>query len=78
MAGELNHPGTYTLPSFANVFNALYQAGGPNETGSFRNIQVYRKSKLVGQVDVYEFLVRGNENGNIILQDNDVIIVPPV
>jgi len=78
MAGELNQPGTYILPSFANVFNALYLAGGPNETGSFRNIQVYRKSKLVGQADIYDFLTRGNEKGNIILQDNDVVIVPPV
>ncbi|AEL24466.1 SLBB domain-containing protein [Cyclobacterium marinum] len=78
MAGELNKPGTYTLPSFANVFNALYLAGGPNEIGSFRNIQVYRDSKSVGQVDVYDFLVNGNQKGNIVLQDNDVVIVPPI
>jgi protein involved in polysaccharide export with SLBB domain len=78
MAGELNQPGNYTLTSFANVFNALYLAGGPNETGSFRNIQVYRDSKLVGQVDIYDFLVRGSQNGNITLQDNDVVIVPPI
>ncbi|GAB2994721.1 SLBB domain-containing protein [Cyclobacterium sediminis] len=78
MAGELNKPGTYTLPSFANVFNALYLAGGPNEIGSFRNIQVYRDSKSVGQVDVYDFLVNGNSKGNIVLQDNDVVIVPPI
>lgn len=78
MAGELNKPGTYTLPSFANVFNALYLAGGPNEIGSFRNIQVYRNSKSVGQVDIYDFLVNGNSKGNIVLQDNDVVIVPPI
>ncbi|MFO7825449.1 MAG: SLBB domain-containing protein [Cyclobacterium sp.] len=78
MAGELRVPGSYSMPSFANVFNALYQAGGPNENGSFRNIQVYRDSKLVGEVDIYAFLVEGKQEGNIILQDNDVVIVPPV
>lgn len=78
MAGELRIPGSYTMPSFANVFNALYQAGGPNENGSFRNIQVYRDSRLVGEVDIYAFLVEGSQEGNIILQDNDVVIVPPV
>jgi protein involved in polysaccharide export with SLBB domain len=78
MAGELNQPGNYTLPSFANVFNALYLAGGPNEMGSFRNIQVYRDSKLVGKVDIYDFLTSGSQNGNVILQDNDVVIVPPI
>lgn len=78
MVGELTKPGTYTLPSFATVFNGLYAAGGPNENGAFRNIQVYRDSRLVTTVDIYEFLSKGEQSANITLQDNDVIIVPPV
>jgi protein involved in polysaccharide export with SLBB domain len=78
MVGELTKPGTYTLPSFATVFNGLFAAGGPNENGAFRNIQVYRDSRLVTSVDIYEFLSKGEQSSNITLQDNDVIIVPPV
>lgn len=78
MVGELTKPGTYTLPSFATVFNGLYAAGGPNENGAFRKIQVYRDSKLVATVDIYEFLSKGDQSSNITLQDNDVVIVPPV
>ena len=78
MAGELRKPGTYNLPSFASVFNALYAAGGPNENGSFRHIQVYRNNQMVGETDVYGFLMNGDESGNVRLQDNDVIIVQPV
>ncbi|WP_439481756.1 SLBB domain-containing protein [Cyclobacterium plantarum] len=78
MAGELRKPGSYTLPSFASVFNALFVAGGPNENGTFREIQVYRGSKLVGEVDVYDYLISGDQAGNIILQDNDLVIVPPL
>ncbi|SHO64431.1 protein involved in polysaccharide export with SLBB domain [Algoriphagus zhangzhouensis] len=78
MVGELTKPGTYTLPSFATVFNALYAAGGPNENGAFRNVQVYRNSKLAATVDIYEFLSKGDQNANIVLQDNDVVIVPPL
>lgn len=78
MVGELNRPGTYTLPSFASVFNALFAAGGPNEKGSFRNIQVYRNNKLITTVDVYDFLVNGESSQNMILSDNDVVIVQPV
>lgn len=78
MVGELTKPGTYTLPSFATVFNGLYAAGGPNENGAFRNVQVYRDSRLVTTVDIYEFLSKGDQSANITLQDNDVIIVPPV
>ncbi|WP_449224154.1 SLBB domain-containing protein [Algoriphagus namhaensis] len=78
MVGELTKPGTYTLPSFATVFNGLFAAGGPNENGAFRNVQVYRDSRLVASVDIYEFLSKGDQSANINLQDNDVIIVPPV
>lgn len=78
MVGELAKPGTYTLPSFASVFNGLFAAGGPNENGSFRNIQVYRDSRLVTTVDIYKFLSRGESEANITLRDNDVVIVPPV
>jgi protein involved in polysaccharide export with SLBB domain len=76
LVGELLKPGTYTLPSFSSVFNALFAAGGPNENGAFRNIQVYRDSKLLTTVDIYEFLMKGEQKSNVTLQDNDVIIVP--
>jgi len=78
MAGELRKPGTYNLPSFASVFNALYAAGGPNENGSFRHIQVYRNNQMVGETDIYDFLINGVDSGNVRLQDNDVIIVQPL
>ncbi|WP_245189507.1 SLBB domain-containing protein [Lunatimonas salinarum] len=78
MVGELVRPGTYTLPSFASPFNALFAAGGPNENGSFRHIQVYRDNKLLKEIDVYDFLTRGEFTSTVYLQDNDVIIVPPI
>jgi protein involved in polysaccharide export with SLBB domain len=78
MVGELTKPGSYMLPSFATVFNGLYAAGGPNENGAFRNIQVYRDNRLISTVDIYEFLAKGDQSSNITLQDNDVIIVQPV
>ncbi len=78
MVGELTKPGSYMLPSFATVFNGLYAAGGPNENGAFRNIQVYRDNRLISTVDIYEFLAKGDQFSNITLQDNDVIIVQPV
>lgn len=75
--GEVNKPGSYTLPSLATVFNALYLSGGPNEIGSMRNIQVIRNGKVIDHLDMYDFLVKGNQSGNIQLQDQDVIRIPP-
>ncbi|SDZ05424.1 SLBB domain-containing protein [Rhodonellum psychrophilum] len=77
MVGELSKPGNYILPSFASVFNALFAAGGPNENGSFRKIQVYRNNKLLAEVDVYDFLTKGNSS-KVMLKDNDVVIVQPI
>jgi len=77
MTGELVQPGTYTLPSVATVFNAMYAAGGPNEKGSLRDIRVIRAGKEIAEVDVYDFLVTGTLDQNIRLQDQDVILVNP-
>ena len=75
--GEVNVPGTYTLSAFASVYNALYMAGGPNDIGTLRNVKVYRKGKLISNVDVYDFLLNGKLSGDVRLQDNDVITVSP-
>ena len=75
--GEVKVPGTYTLSAFATVYNALYMAGGPNEIGTLRNVKVYRRGKLITNVDVYDFLLNGKLSGDVRLQDNDVITVSP-
>lgn len=74
--GEVRAPGTYHLSSFANIFYALYRAGGPSDLGTLRNIQVFRNGRLVTIVDLYEYILNGRLAGNINLQDNDVIQVP--
>lgn len=73
--GESVRPGTYTLSSLSTVFNALYASGGPNKNGSFRKIQVIRNSKVVANVDVYDFLLKGIQK-SVRLQDQDVINIP--
>jgi protein involved in polysaccharide export with SLBB domain len=78
LVGEVYAPGNYTLSSFSTVFNALYAAGGITENGSFRSIKVYRNSKLIADVDIYNFLVNADQSTNIRLQDNDVVMISPV
>lgn len=75
--GEVKVPGTYTMSAFATVYNALYMAGGPNDIGTLRNVKVYRRGKLLSNVDVYDFLLNGKLSGDVRLQDNDVITVSP-
>jgi len=77
LVGEVEMPGSYTLPSLATVFNALYAAGGPSKNGTYRDIVVKRENKTVANVDLYDFLINGEQASNIRLQDQDVIIVRP-
>lgn len=76
LIGAVNRPGTYTLPSLASLFNALYVSGGPAENGSFRNIELIRNNKVIKVADLYDFLLKGDQSGNVRLEDNDVIRVP--
>ncbi len=76
LTGAVTKPGTYSLPSLATVFNALYAAGGPNKNGTYRKIQVIRGNRVVSTIDVYDFLANGIQKGNIRLQDQDIIHIP--
>lgn len=76
LIGAITRPGTYTLPSLASLFNALYVSGGPAENGSLRNIELIRGNKVIEKADLYDFLVKGDLSGNVHLEDNDVIRVP--
>lgn len=71
-----NKPGNYTLSSLATAFNALYLAGGPSSFGSFREIELIRNNKVEKKIDLYNFLVKGDQQDNVRLRDNDVIRIP--
>jgi protein involved in polysaccharide export with SLBB domain len=73
--GEVMFPGTYSVPSLARIMNVLYLAGGPTENGTFREIQLIRNKKLVGKLDLYDFLTTGIQRNDMILQDQDIVKV---
>jgi protein involved in polysaccharide export with SLBB domain len=75
--GEVYTPGGYTVSSYASVFNALYSIGGPRLSGSLRTIHVYRNGEKVSTVDIYDMLLKGEASGDIRLQNNDLIFIPP-
>ena len=75
--GEVQVPGTYSLNALSTLLNALYACGGPTETGSVRDIQLIRNGNKIATFDVYNFLLKGSQEGNLNLNDQDIIIVPP-
>ncbi|MCS2955465.1 SLBB domain-containing protein [Bacteroides thetaiotaomicron] len=74
--GEVIQPGTYSLSSFSTVFHALYRAGGVSDIGSLRNVRLVRNGRSLATVDVYQFIMKGDIQDDIRLEEGDVIIVP--
>ncbi len=75
IVGEVRTPGTYSLNGLTTAFNALYIAGGPNVGGTLRAIKVIREGKTVAVIDYYDFLMKGDTDGNVRLKDDDIILV---
>ncbi|MDI1307241.1 MAG: SLBB domain-containing protein, partial [bacterium] len=69
-------PGNYSISSLATVYNALFLGGGPGKNGSYRNIELLRGNKVYRTIDIYHFLVNGDQSDNVGLKDNDVIRIP--
>lgn len=69
-------PGNYSVSSLSTVYNALYLAGGPGKNGSYRNIELLRNNVVYKKIDIYRFLVYGDQSDNVGLKDNDVIRIP--
>ncbi len=73
--GEVFNYGTFTLPAMNTAFNALVAAGGPNDIGSVRRIEVMRGHQKK-TLDVYKYLQDPSVSSTYYLQENDVIYVP--
>jgi len=76
VAGEATRPGAYTVSSLSTAFNVLYQAGGPNGRGSMRSIRLLRGDRLVGEIDLYEFLLTGRRAHDFKLVSGDTLFIP--
>jgi protein involved in polysaccharide export with SLBB domain len=74
--GEATRPGSYQLSSASTVLTALYAAGGPAETGSYRDIRLMRGSQVIATLDLYDYLARGARTGDRLLQEGDTVFIP--
>lgn len=73
--GETKIQGTFVLSALNSPFGALMAAGGPNELGSVRAIELIR-GKNRKRIDVYAFLRNPSIATELDLQTNDILYVP--
>jgi protein involved in polysaccharide export with SLBB domain len=77
VVGQAAAPGAYTVSSLSTLINVVFASGGPSPTGSLRRVQLRRENRVVGEVDVYDFIVRGSKTGDVPLLAGDVIVYAP-
>ena len=76
VVGEVDNPGSYSLPALSTVYSALFVAGGPTKNGTLRTIQVLRSGKVLRTLDLYDFLLKGDRSQDMRLQHEDTVFVP--
>lgn len=78
VTGFANNPGAYTVSSLSSLANAVLQAGGPSSGGSMRQVKLIRDGQEIGQFDLYELIRGGSRVKDFVLENEDVLLIPPV
>lgn len=76
--GDVNHPGSYLVSGLSTISNALFVSGGVSRQGSLRHVILKRSGRQVAELDLYDFLLRGDSSNDLRLQPGDVVFVPPI
>lgn len=75
ISGNAYNPGVYTLSGNSNILHALSVAGGINDFGSYREVNLIRNGKIIETLDIYDLLISGKYKLKKRLRTGDVIFV---
>ena len=76
MIGEVLQPGAVQISALGTVLTGLYAAGGVTSRANMRRIEVRRLGKIVDSLDLYDYLLRGDDRNDIRLETGDLVFVP--
>jgi protein involved in polysaccharide export with SLBB domain len=77
ITGNAYNPGIYTLNGNSNILHALNMAGGVNDNGSYRQIDLIRNNKVIKSIDLYDIFIHGKSGFGERLRSGDSILVKP-
>lgn len=75
MVGNIAQPGLYILQGGASVIQAIFNAGGVTELGSYRSILHKRDNKIIERIDLYNLIAFGEFSFSKPLRSGDSIVV---
>lgn len=76
VVGEALQPGSYRVSSAGTALTAMYAARGPSDNGSMRAVEIRRGSSRVDVLDVYDYILKGNAEHDVRLQNGDRVFIP--
>lgn len=77
ITGNAYNPGIYTLNGNSNILHALSMAGGIDDNGSYRNIELIRNNEVIKSIDLYDIFIHGKSGFGERLRSGDSILVKP-
>jgi polysaccharide biosynthesis/export protein len=77
LTGNAYSPGIYTLNGNSNILHALSMAGGIDEMGSYRKVDLLRNNEVIRSIDLYDIFIYGKSGFGERLRTGDTILVNP-
>ena len=77
ITGNAYNPGIYTLNGNSNLLHALSMAGGIDEKGSYRQIELIRDNSVINTIDLYDIFIHGKSGFGQRLRSGDSILIKP-
>jgi protein involved in polysaccharide export with SLBB domain len=78
VSGNAFNSGIYTLSGNSNMLHAIGIAGGINDYGSYREINLIRNQEVIDTLDMYDVLITGIYSSKTTLKSGDIIFVEAV
>ena len=78
--GEVRNPGYFQMPKPTTVLDAVTIAGGATKRASLNHVKIVRgdpTSPEIIRVKLKDIEFKGDTQTNYVLQDQDVVVVPP-
>ncbi len=75
LIGDIKYPGLYNLSSFSTVKDLLINAKGIKKSSSIREIIIKRNSVIIGKLDFYDLLFKGDKFTTQLLKHGDIVII---
>ncbi len=77
ITGNAYNPGIYTLNGNSNLLHALSMAGGIDENGSYRKVDLIRDDKVINSLDLYDIFINGKSAFGQRLRSGDSVLIRP-